>query len=35
MKGKEFDYTGRLLFEGKYLRGRKWKGKIKEYYNEN
>ena len=35
MKGKEFDYTGRLLFEGEYLSGRKWKGKIKEYYNEN
>ena len=31
MKGKEYDYNGRLLFEGEYLNGRKWKGKIKEY----
>ena len=32
MKGKEYDYNGRLLFEGEYLGKEKWKGKIKEYY---
>ena len=34
MKGKEYDYNGRLLFEGEYINGRKWKGKIKEYDKE-
>ena len=34
MKVKEFDYNGRLLFKGEYLNGRKWKGKIKEYYED-
>ena len=29
VKGKEFDYNGRLLFEGEYLRRKKWKGKLK------
>ena len=34
MKGKEYDYNRRLLFEGEYLNGSKWKGRIKEYYKD-
>ena len=31
-KCKEYDYfTGNLIFEGEYLNGDKWNGKIKEY----
>ena len=30
--GKEYDYRGRLKFEGEYLNGEKWNGKQKEYY---
>ena len=28
---KEFDYSGNLMFEGEYLNGQKWNGKIKKY----
>ena len=31
-KGKEYDYTGDILFEGEYLNEKKWNGKGKEYY---
>mgnify|MGYP002624826153 CR=1 FL=1 len=31
-KGKEYDYNGRLIFEGEYLKGKKLNGKE---YNEN
>ena len=33
-KGKEYNkYTGKLIFEGEYLNGKKWNGKCIEYYN--
>ena len=33
-KGKEFDRKGNIIFEGEYLRGRRWNGKVKEFnYN--
>ena len=33
-KGKEYDYYGKLIFDGEYLNGKKWNGKGKEYkYN--
>ena len=25
---KEYDYYGKLIFDGEYLNGKKWKGKI-------
>ena len=25
-KGKEYDYKGKLIFEGKYLIGKRWNG---------
>ena len=31
-KGKEYNHDGKLLFEGEYLNGERWKGKGKEYY---
>ena len=34
IKGKEFDYYSKLLFEGEYLNGKR-NGKGKEYYNGN
>ena len=34
MKGKEYDYNGRLLFDGEYLNEKRWKGKFKEYYDD-
>ena len=30
-KGKEYDYDGKLEFEGEYLNGKKWNGKIFDY----
>ena len=27
-KGKEFDYKRNLIFEGEYLNGKRWNGKI-------
>ena len=30
---KEYDFTGRNIFEGEYLNGDQWNGKIK-IYNE-
>ena len=30
-KGKEFDSKGKIIFEGEYLKGKRWKGKGKEY----
>ena len=30
--GKEYNYDGRLIFDGKYFWNRRWKGKIYEYY---
>ena len=33
-KGKEYDYNGKLIFEGEYLNGKKWNGKGKEYYSD-
>ena len=32
-EGKEYDYNGLLIFKGEYLNGKKWKGKINEYYD--
>ena len=32
--GKEYDFNGRLLFEGEYLKEKKWKGKINQYYKD-
>ena len=29
--GKEYDYDGKLEFEGEYLNGNRWNGNIKEY----
>ena len=29
--GKEYDYNGRLLFDGEYLNKRRWKGKVMNY----
>ena len=34
VNGKEFDYNGRLLFEGEFSKKVKWKGKVKEYYKD-
>ena len=34
LKGKEYDYNGRLLFEGEFLKKERWKGKFKEYYKD-
>ena len=33
IEAKEYDYEGRLLFEGEYLNKDRWKGKYKEYHN--
>ena len=30
-KGKEYNYSGELIFEGEYLNGDMWIGKRKEY----
>ena len=32
--GKEYNKNGKLIFEGEYLNGEKWKGKGIEYNNE-
>ena len=32
-KGKEYDFNGKLIFEGEYLNGIRWNGKGKEYYD--
>ena len=32
-KGIEYNHDGKLVFEGEYIDGKKWKGKIKEYDN--
>ena len=29
--GKEFDHNGKIIFEGKYLKGKRWIGKYKIY----
>ena len=29
-KGKEYNDNGKLIFEGKYLNGKRWNGKGKE-----
>ena len=35
-KGKEFNYKGLLIFDGKYFNGNRWSGKEKQYhYNGN
>ena len=36
-KGKEYDYKRKILFEGEYINGERWNGKIKELikYNSN
>ena len=31
MNGKEYDYDGKLKFEGEYLNGKPWKGKAYHY----
>ena len=31
VKVKEYDYKGRLLFDGEYFNEKKWKGKLKVY----
>ena len=33
--GKEFDEKERLIFEGEYLNGKRWNGKIKHYGRNN
>ena len=33
-KVKQYDYKGRLIFEGEYLNGKRWNGKGKEYLND-
>ena len=33
-KGKEFNKHGELIFEGEYLNGKRWNGKLEEF-NEN
>ena len=33
-KGKEYNFNGKLLFEGEYLNGKRWNGKVKEYYSQ-
>ena len=30
-KGKEYSINGELKFEGEYLNGKRWNGKVKEY----
>ena len=30
-KGKEYDYNNRIIFEGIYLKGKRWNGKVKKY----
>ena len=30
--GKEYDSSARLLFEGEFLKKKRWKGKINNYY---
>ena len=32
-KGKEYNNDGILIFEGEYKKGKKWNGKIREYYD--
>ena len=34
VKGKEYDYEGRLLFKGEFLYKNRWNGKFKEYYKD-
>ena len=31
MEGKEYNYDGKLIFEGKYKNGEMWSGKITKY----
>ncbi len=33
-EGKEYNEEGKLIFQGEYLDGKKWKGKFKEYDND-
>ena len=35
IKGIEYDYNGRIIFEGEYLDQERWKGKFKEYHENN
>ena len=30
-KGKEYNLDGKLIFEGEYLKGKRWNGKGKEF----
>ena len=34
-KGKAYNYSGFLVFEGEYLEGKRWNGKGKEYNDDN
>ena len=34
-KGKEYNLDKKLIFEGEYLDGKRWNGKLFEYLNNN